>query len=188
MNRAAEQVVEHAEAQRAADGIDPRDVELGDRRRHDREVPPASTGARSGLSAASARRSTCPQPIIRLRSRARPSGVMPPAESPFCSRISASASAVPDDANASFQCSRPNSAGDPLDLGARTVSAAANASARQPTVAKKRCVMPTQPIFSDSSRCGVVAAADDEFGRAAADVDRRGAARPTRGSTWATPL
>ena len=39
-----------------------------------------------------------PAPTMRLRSRASPSGVMPPADSPFSSRIAASANAVPDDA------------------------------------------------------------------------------------------
>ena len=60
--------------------------------------PPASTGARSPLSALSRRRETWPAASIRWRRRASPAGVIPPGENAFCSRMSASAIAVPDDA------------------------------------------------------------------------------------------
>ena len=59
--------------------------------------PPASTGARSPFSALSLRRETCPASSMRRRSRASPAGVMPPPEKAFCSRMSASATAVPDE-------------------------------------------------------------------------------------------
>ena len=93
---------------------------------------------------------------MRLRSRASPSGVMPPEDSPFSSRIAASASAVPDDAYASRQCSRPNS---------RAIASISRAGVRlrgrervgaQLAVGKNRCDMLTQPSFSDSRRSGVI--------------------------------
>ena len=118
--------------------------------------PPASTGARSGFTPASCRRDMRPAPIIRLRRRARPSGVMPPADSPFSSRIAASASAVPDDANASCQCSRPNARAIASISARAWVSAAANASARRLPSPKKRADMLTQPSLSDSRRSGVM--------------------------------
>ena len=133
--------------------------------------PAASTGARSGFSAASASRSTWPQPIIRLRSRARPSGVMPAADSPFCSRISASASAVPDDAYAALQCSRLNSFAITSISARATVSAAANAVAVSRPLREEAL---GEPDAADLQRFELLrreAAADDELGRAAADVD-----------------
>ena len=53
---APEEIVENAEAQRAADRVDAGDAELGERRRHDGKAG-ASTGTRSGLSAVSRSRS-----------------------------------------------------------------------------------------------------------------------------------
>ena len=97
--------------------------------------------------------------------------MMPAGEKPFCSRISASASAVPDDAYAAVQWLLLKSRAIASTSARATVSAAANAAADSAPSRKKRCVMPTQPILSESSPQRIHAAADDELGRAAADVD-----------------
>ncbi len=129
----------------------------------------------------------CPQPIIRLRSRARPSGVMPAAERPFCSRISASASAVPDDAYAAVQCSRPNSFAITSISARAAVSAAANAVAVSLPLGKNRFVSPTQPIFSESSFCGVwPRPMMNSVEPPPMSTTSRGSF--VAGSTWATPL
>ena len=79
---------------------------------------------------------------------------MPPDDQPLLSTISASASAVPDDANASCQCARSNWFAIASISARACVSAALNAAAVSSPFGKKRCVMPTQPSFSESSRSG----------------------------------
>ena len=112
-----------------------------------------------------------PQPTMRFFSRARPSGVMPAAESPFCSRISASASAVPDDANAAFQCSRWNAPAIVSISERAAVSAAAKAVRREAAVGEKALRHPDATDLQRLEALGLEPAADDEFGRSAADVD-----------------
>ena len=148
--------------------------------------PPARTGARSGLTPTTLSRATRPAPIMRLRRRASPSGVMPPDESPFSSRIAASASAVPDDANASRHWSGANSPAIDSMSARASVSAARKASARSSPFAKKRCDMLTQPSFSDSRRSGIMPRPMmNSVDPPPMSMTRRGSSEA--GSTWATP-
>ncbi len=133
--------------------------------------PPASTGARSPFSALSFSREMCPAASMRRRSRASPVGVMPPAENAFCSRMSASAIAVPDDAYASRQWLAPEAARDRLDLDARHRFRGVHRRGRDLAVGE---VTLRHPDAADRQRLeplGLQAAADDELGRTAADVD-----------------
>ena len=91
---------------------------------------------------------------MRFRRRASPSGVMPPSERPFCSRMSASASAVPDDACASVQWRRENSRAIASTSTFAWVSAASNASFASVPPGKNRAAIVTQPSLSDSRRSG----------------------------------
>ena len=96
---------------------------------------------------------------------------MPAADSPFCSRISASASAVPDDAYAACQFAAVEFAGDGLDLGARGSLGRDECRLRQRAVGEKSLGDAHAAELQRLEPLGHEAAADDELRRAAADVD-----------------
>ena len=142
--------------------------------------PPASTGARSGFRPSSLRRLTCPAPIMRLRRRARPSGVMPPAESPLLlqdlgERERGARGARTPRATASVEVP-----GDGLDLGARVRLGRAKRGRGERAVGEEALRHADAADLERLQPLGLHAAADDELGRAAADVDhepRRGRRR-----------
>ncbi len=124
---------------------------------------------------------------MRLRSFARPSGVMPATDSPFCSRMSASASAVPEDAYASFQWRRENSRAIASTSTCACVSAASNACFESVPSGKKRADIVTQPILSDSRRSGAMPRPTmNSVDPPPMSTTRRGAS--PGGSTCATPM
>ena len=65
-DRAAQEIVEHAQSQRAADGIDPSHVELRERGAHDCESA-RKHGRTLGLQRSELQRLTCPAVISRWR-------------------------------------------------------------------------------------------------------------------------
>ena len=77
MDGSAEQVVQDAKTQCAADGVDAFHVELAERGTHDGETAGEDLCA-PGLESGEAESPDVAAPTIRLRSRTSPSGVMPP--------------------------------------------------------------------------------------------------------------
>jgi hypothetical protein len=132
--------------------------------------PPASTGTRSGLMPERCSREKLPAPTI-LCAAAQAVRRDAAGRQAFSSRIAASASAVPDDAYASRQCSGPNSRAIASISARACVSAAANASARSSPCGKEPLRHADAAELQRFEALGRHAAADDELGRAAADVD-----------------
>ena len=154
VDRAPEEVVEDAEAERAADGIDALDLELRDGGGHDRVARPASTGARSPLSAFSLRRVTWPASCRWRREPREADGRDASAREAVLledvgERHRGAGRAVGLVPGAGAERAR-----DGFDFERATVSAASSAASVIVPSRKNRCVMPTQPIASDSRRSG----------------------------------
>ena len=96
---------------------------------------------------------------------------MPAAERPFCSRISASASAVPDDANATLPMRVMEGGGDRLDFGACRGVGRGEGVCAQAAVRKEALRQSHAADLQRLEALGNETAADDEFGGSAADVD-----------------
>ena len=170
MHRAAEQVVEDAEAQRAADRVDARDVELGERGRHDRE--PAGEHRRAlGLE----RREAQPLDVARAdHPLAQP-------RQAFARDAGRRHAVLLEDFGERERGARRRVRGAPVlgaelardrfDLGARRGVGRGEGRRRQRAVGEEA---PRHADAADLQRFEPLrheTAADDELGRAAADVD-----------------
>ncbi len=186
-HRAPEEIVEDAQAQGPANRIDALDVELDQRRGHDRE-PGREHRRALGLQCDKLQTpdvSRADHPLAQAREAlARDAGRREPVLlEDFGERQGGSRRCVRVVPVLAAELAR-----DGLDFGARRRVGRGERGGRQGAVGK------IPPRHSDATHLeglealGLEAATDDEFGRSAADVDDEPRLASTRGSTCATPL
>ena len=133
--------------------------------------PPANTGTRSGFSPASSTLSMSPALMRCERSRSMPAGVMLPSSKPFCCMTSAIERTVPDEPTACCQLPREKLATMRLQLVARGELGLLHGALAHLAVRKEAQAVGDAAHEQAFELQRLVARADDELGRAAADVD-----------------